>query len=162
MTTKPTRPAGPSPALTDAEIRRQVRELRRRFGRPRSGLANHRRRLERLEKRFGIVRDRTSPPATGPMARPVTPRSPPPRSSGRPGISRGARLMFVLLCIFGNQGWIPAAPLADVLRRADADFAAHICRWMQELCREGCIALCRIDNIEYLRVVHWHACRTMQ
>ena len=74
-------------------------------------------------------------------------------------IGRDARLLFVLLwTVVDDEGRCHAEPddLASVLFPADHDAARHMHRWLDELEDEGCIERYDIDDIDYLRVVHWH------
>jgi hypothetical protein len=82
---------------------------------------------------------------------------------GRPGISLGAGLLFILICsrIARDEVGTLAIQLDGVLRRADVDAAFHIRGWLDELLSAGCITLYMIDGVTYVRVVHWHKHQTI-
>ena len=79
------------------------------------------------------------------------------RSMARVG--REARLLFILLwTVADDAGRVRAAPtgLAMLLYAADSDAPMFLPAWLDELEREGCIERYTVDEVEYLRVVHWH------
>lgn len=81
------------------------------------------------------------------------------RSPSMGRVSRDARLLFVLLwTVVDDEGRCHAAPddLASVLYPSDFDAARHLRTWLDELEGEGCIERYEVDNIDYLRIVHWH------
>jgi hypothetical protein len=74
-------------------------------------------------------------------------------------ISRDARLLFVLLwTVVDDEGRCHAAPddLAKVLLPEDFDAPRYMHGWLDELENEGCIERYGADDIDYLRVRHWH------
>ncbi len=74
-------------------------------------------------------------------------------------ISRDARLLFVLLwTVVDDEGRCLAAPgdLAAALYPADVDVPHYMRGWLDELEGEGCIERYAVDDVDYLRVVHWH------
>jgi hypothetical protein len=81
------------------------------------------------------------------------------RSPSMTRISRNARLLFVLLwTVVDDQGRCHAFPddLASVLYPKDFDAPRYLDGWLGELEAEGCIERYEVDDIDYLRVVHWH------
>jgi hypothetical protein len=74
-------------------------------------------------------------------------------------ISREARLLFVLLwTVVDDEGRCHAEPddLAKVLFPSDFDAPQYMHRWLDELEHEGCIERYEVDDIDYLRIRHWH------
>jgi hypothetical protein len=95
---------------------------------------------------IAVARIRTIQPAFA--------RSP---SMGR--VSRDARLLFVLLwTIVDDMGRCLAVPddFARALFPGDSDAPVQVDRWLDELEREDCIERYAVDDVAYLRVVHWH------
>ncbi len=81
------------------------------------------------------------------------------RSPSMGRVSRDARLLFVLLwTVVDDEGRCHADldNLAKVLYPSDFDASLYLLAWLDELEREGCIERYAIDQVEYLRVVHWH------
>jgi hypothetical protein len=80
------------------------------------------------------------------------------RSLSMVRISREARFLFVLLwTVVDDVGRCHADPddLAKVLYPQDADVPHQIWRWLDELEDEGCVERYEVDDIDYLRIVHW-------
>lgn len=80
------------------------------------------------------------------------------RSPSMGRVSRDARLLFVLLwTIVDDEGrtWADPADLATVLYPRDFDAPIHLRRWLAELVAEGCVDVYTVDDVDYLRVVHW-------
>jgi hypothetical protein len=80
------------------------------------------------------------------------------RSPSMVRISREARFLFVLLwTVADDSGRCHANPddLAKVLYPQDHDVPQQIWRWLDELEHEGCIERYEVEDIGYLRIVHW-------
>ncbi|MFI5000011.1 MAG: hypothetical protein ACHQK9_09040, partial [Reyranellales bacterium] len=80
------------------------------------------------------------------------------RSPSMSRVSRDARLLFVLLwTIVDDEGRCHAAldDLAQVLYPSDFDASIYLLAWLDELEREDCIERYTIDDLDYLRIVHW-------
>jgi hypothetical protein len=81
-----------------------------------------------------------------------------PRSPSMSRVSREARLLFVLLwTVVDDEGRCHAAldDLATVLYPSDFDASMYLLGWLDELEREDCIERYEIDDMDYLRIVHW-------
>jgi hypothetical protein len=81
------------------------------------------------------------------------------RSPSMARVSRDARLLFVLLwTVVDDQVRCHAFPddLANVLYPKDFDAPRYQHGWLEELEAEGCIERYEVDDIDYLRIVHWH------
>jgi hypothetical protein len=81
------------------------------------------------------------------------------RSPSMSRVSREARLLFVLLwTLVDDEGRCQAAldDLARVLYPSDSDASMYLLSWLDELEREDCIERYTIDDVDYLRIVHWH------
>jgi hypothetical protein len=81
------------------------------------------------------------------------------RSPSMKRISRDARLLFVLIwTVVDDEGRCHADPddLARVLFPEDFDAPRYMHGWLDELENEGCIERYEVDEIDYLRVAHWH------
>ena len=79
-------------------------------------------------------------------------------------VDREARLLFVLLwTIADDEGRLrgAVAGLAARLFSADSDAAMFIPAWLDALEREGCIERYLVEEVEYLRIVHWHDHQTI-
>ena len=80
------------------------------------------------------------------------------RSPSMVRITREARFLFVLLwTVVDDSGRCHADPdnLAKVLYPQDFDVPRQIHLWLDELEGEGCIERYDVDDIDYLRIVHW-------
>jgi hypothetical protein len=80
------------------------------------------------------------------------------RSPSMGRVSRDARLLFVLLwTVVDDEGRCHAEPenLASVLYPADFDAPRYLRPWLDELEHEGCIERYAVDDVDYLRIVHW-------
>jgi hypothetical protein len=81
------------------------------------------------------------------------------RSPSMGRVSREARLLFVLLwTVVDDEGRCHAAPedLASALYPSDFDAARYLHGWLDELKGEGCVECYEVDDLDYLRIVHWH------
>ena len=81
------------------------------------------------------------------------------RSPSMSRVSREARLLFVLLwTLVDDEGRCQAAldDLARALYPSDSDASMYLLSWLDELEREDCIERYTIDDVDYLRIVHWH------
>jgi hypothetical protein len=80
------------------------------------------------------------------------------RSPSMSRVSRDARLLFVLLwTLVDDEGRCQAAldDLTRVLYPSDSDVSMYLLSWLDELAREDCIERYTIDDVDYLRIVHW-------
>lgn len=81
-----------------------------------------------------------------------------PQSESMGGVSREARLCFILLwTIADDEGRLRGSPrmLASLLFPYDTDASDLIEDWLDELDREGCLVRYRIDGKTYLQICKW-------
>ena len=74
-------------------------------------------------------------------------------------VGREPRLLFILLwTVADDDGRLrgAVAGLAAQLFPADSDAPMFLAAWLDALEREGCIERYGVDEVEYLRIVHWH------
>jgi hypothetical protein len=74
-------------------------------------------------------------------------------------VGRDARLLFILLwTVADDEGRLrgSAPGLAAQLFPVDSDAPMFIAAWLDALEAEGCIERYVVDDVEYLRIVHWH------
>jgi hypothetical protein len=74
-------------------------------------------------------------------------------------VARDARLLFILLWTVADdegrlRGAVPG--LAAQLFPADGDAPMFLAAWLDALEGQGSIERYTVDDVEYLRIVHWH------